>query len=99
MTDERTELAKMTNAELVAYWNVLQMSGKTIQNNEAKAKTERHLPLVDELLSRRGIAHEQGKLINTAAPSNCPYCYGQREFDGRGNAVCHFCGRSTRADL
>ena len=61
---ERAALAKMTDNELVAYWNVLEMSGKTIQNEEAKAKTQRHLPLVAELLTERGIPHEQGKLIN-----------------------------------
>lgn len=28
-------------------------------------------------------------------PSNCPYCKGERELDGKGGAICHHCGRST----
>lgn len=27
-----------------------------------------------------------------ALPSDCPTCAGQRDFDGRGGAVCLFCG-------
>lgn len=61
--NESEQLDKMSDGELVAYWNVLQMGQRMIQDAEAKNKTERHLPIVSELLAERNIPHEQGKLL------------------------------------
>jgi hypothetical protein len=51
----KDELAKLTNTELVAYWNIIQMGKRMggFEDNE---------PIVDELLTERGIAHEANKL-------------------------------------
>lgn len=27
------------------------------------------------------------------APPNCPICHGERELNGNGGYICHFCGR------
>ncbi len=49
---EKQQLNTMTDRELVAYWNVMQFPGLVIGD-----KTERHLPIVSDLLTQRGIAH------------------------------------------
>ena len=58
-TTPKQELSKMRDSELVAYWNIIQMGKRMIGggNNE-------HEPIVDALLTERGITHETGKLTN-----------------------------------
>jgi hypothetical protein len=58
---EIDELDKMTNKELVAYWNILQFNGRCIQVGDTD-KNARHTQLVDELLTKRSIPHQMGKL-------------------------------------
>jgi hypothetical protein len=62
--NERKELNTMSNRELIAYWNILQMGQKTIQVDD-DGQNARHTIIVDELLTERAIPHEHGKLINT----------------------------------
>lgn len=57
---EIDELDKMTNKELVAYWNILQFNGRCIQVGDTD-KNVRHTQLVDELLTKRSIPHQMGK--------------------------------------
>lgn len=61
VSSERNELDQMNDFELVAYWNVLQFSRRITD----AAKIVRHLIIVDELLTVRGISHQQGKRIIT----------------------------------
>ncbi len=56
----KQQLAELTNREIVAYWNILQMGCKMLGGG----KTNPHLPLVGELLIERSIPHEEGRLIN-----------------------------------
>lgn len=28
--------------------------------------------------------------------TKCPFCGGERELDGLGNAICYFCGKKTK---
>jgi hypothetical protein len=44
--------------------------------------------------------HNTDNLIKTAlkpelpkSPPNCPICQGERESNGNGGYICHFCGR------
>ena len=46
---EKLELAKLSNDELVAYWNTLQYP--CIRDEESQQKTERHARLVSERLA------------------------------------------------
>jgi hypothetical protein len=61
--DERAELAKMNDRELVAYYNILTMGGGMIQA-APEGKGPRHLGIVCGLLADRGIGYETGRLIN-----------------------------------
>lgn len=61
VSSERNELDQMNDFELVAYWNVLQFSRRITD----APKIVRHLTIVDELLTVRGIPHQQGKRIIT----------------------------------
>lgn len=58
------ELATMTDRELVAYWNILQMGGRCLTIDSGN-KTARHTAIISSLLVSRGIAHEAGKLTKT----------------------------------
>ncbi len=60
---ERADLRTMTTRELVAYWNVMQFPGLVITDG----KQERHLVMVDEILTERGVAHQRGKLTDRKA--------------------------------
>ena len=55
---EKQQLAEMKDAELVAYWNIL--NAPTI-NVDPDGKIERHKPIVSQLLTERNIPHEEGK--------------------------------------
>lgn len=61
--DERQELDTMNDAELVAYWNILQAPCLKV---DPDGKNERHKPIVSELLTERGIPHEDGKRTELA---------------------------------
>ena len=60
---EREQLDKLKDNELVAYWNILQMISKSPLNVDPDEKTDRQLPIVEELLTQRNIPHENRKLI------------------------------------
>ena len=55
--NEREELDKLTDIELVAYWNILNTPGSKVDDG----KTRRQTPIVSELLTERNIPHEKGK--------------------------------------
>ena len=61
---ERDEFLKMTDGELVSYWNILQMSTKMIVAGDTTINP-RHTAIVGEILTERFIPHEAGKLIET----------------------------------
>ncbi len=58
MLTEREQLDAMSNTELVAYWNTMQAPGLKI---DPDGKDERHIPIVNALLTERNIPHEKGK--------------------------------------
>lgn len=62
---ERDEFAKMPVTELVAYWNILQMSRRMIQMADTKAANVRHRTILAELFTEMNIPHEDDKLIKT----------------------------------
>lgn len=55
--NEKEELDKLTDIELVAYWNILQTPGIKVDDG----KTERHIPIVSKLLDERNIPYKTGK--------------------------------------
>ena len=59
-TNERNELSRMTNGELVAYRNICLMSAR-MQGD--RSQFERHLPIVESLLTARGIAFVRGNRL------------------------------------
>jgi hypothetical protein len=63
VASERTLLKMMPLRELVAYWNVLMMGRRMVCVDDGMG--ERHIQIVDELLTENGIPHEQNKLIET----------------------------------
>lgn len=58
------QLDTMSDRELVAYWNIMQFPGLVVGSRNAE-----HLPIVDGLLSERGIAHERGSRTAAAQPA------------------------------
>lgn len=56
---ENYELQKLDNTQLVAYWNICQMSAKCLGGNGPKNR--RHSQLLDQILTDRGIPHAWGK--------------------------------------
>lgn len=52
----RESLDSMTDTELVAYWNIMQFPGLKVGAN----RDALHIPVVSDLLTERGIAHERG---------------------------------------
>jgi len=67
-TQVRTELKKMDDGELVAWWNILQTPG--IKLAEAQEQKDQHQPIMIELLTERGIPHEIGKRTRTVPTAN-----------------------------
>lgn len=57
------EMSKLSDREVVAYWNVAQMGMKTIQTDPTHNQTI--AAVASEELTRREIKHEHGKLINS----------------------------------
>ncbi len=57
LTSEREALDEMTDREMVGYWNVLQFPGLVIGDG----KDERHIEILDALLTERAIDHERGR--------------------------------------
>ena len=64
--NERAELDKLTDRELVAYWNVLNTPCLKVDDG----KIERHTTIVDDLLTSRNIPHEPGKRTELAEPAH-----------------------------
>jgi hypothetical protein len=62
---ERDDLEKMSDSELVSWWNILQMGRRMIQVGDAKELGERHIAMLQEIFADRHIPHEDGKLIET----------------------------------
>ena len=60
--EERAAFVGMKDEEIVAYWNILQLSGRCFQV-DPENRGLRHDGLVAAELSKRGIPHENGKLI------------------------------------
>lgn len=58
---EKAQLSGMTDREAVAYWNIIQANARMLRVGDDGGKHERHLDLMDEILTERGIAHERGK--------------------------------------
>jgi hypothetical protein len=58
VSGEMALLATMSDRELVAYWNILQFPVIIVGDD---GKNERHLGIVDELLTLREIPHERGR--------------------------------------
>ncbi len=50
---------EMSNNELVAYWNIMQYPA--FHNADAANQRERHIPLVSDELTERGIPHQISK--------------------------------------
>ena len=65
--NETTELAKMATADLVAYRNILLMSARCIQATDDPGKQARHLGIVENLLTERGVPFEPGKTLRRIA--------------------------------
>lgn len=63
---EKEQLAEMNDLEVVAYWNILQMSQRCLSSGETRAKVNRHHELIDEILNERNIPHESGKLVTVS---------------------------------
>ena len=55
--NEAAALDALTDREAVAYWNILQFPVLVISDG----KPERHRPIMDAILTRRGIPHQPGK--------------------------------------
>ena len=53
---ERQELGRMTDKEVVAYHNICMMSLSCIMSEEDRAKTERHLGFMKEIVQERDLA-------------------------------------------
>lgn len=64
---EAQQLATMTDQEAAAYWNVLQFSARMMTVGDDGGKQERHVAIMDAILTERGIAHEVGALTKAAA--------------------------------
>jgi hypothetical protein len=62
---EARELSTLTDRELVAYWNVIQMSARCVGGKGGK--NERHGKIVQGLLNGRGIKARPGKQLKAAA--------------------------------
>ena len=62
---ECRELSRLNDRELVAYWNVIQMSARCIGGGGGK--NDRHLPIVQGLLYGRDIPVRPGHLIERVA--------------------------------
>jgi len=56
------QFRSMTTRELVAYWNILTMGSKMLQITDKEH--ERHLKMIDVVLSDRGFKCEKGKTIS-----------------------------------
>lgn len=63
---EASELARMSDRELVAYWNVLQFGNRMFRSAEADRINAVHKPIVDHLLTQRGIPHVDGRRTSVA---------------------------------
>jgi hypothetical protein len=66
VTEQKLQLGSMKTHELVAYWNIIQAGRRMLSDDATRAKLGRHLPIVDRLLSDRGVAHEVGKRTKRA---------------------------------
>ena len=61
--NERVELARMSDRELAAYFNVLTAGMRVVARVDPENKTARHLGIVTELLRERRIAFTPGRRI------------------------------------
>jgi hypothetical protein len=62
----KSELATMTDRELVAYWNILQVGARCTMSEDDRALNVLRAEIVGDLLTGRGIPHKAGKKIKRA---------------------------------
>lgn len=61
---EREQLNQMATFELVAYWNILQLSSRMLLVTDDPDLIPRHRTIVGELLTERNVPHRDGKTIS-----------------------------------
>lgn len=61
--DERAGFDEMTTAELVSYRNILLMGKQMFQITDDVTRNERHLRLVEEILTSRGVTLDPDQLL------------------------------------
>lgn len=66
MIAERDQLATLSDHQAVAYWNILQFGMRGLVIGDP-GKSERHIGIMDGILTERGIPHEVGALTRVEA--------------------------------